>query len=59
MENNIIINSVDPQTFEFQDYSTSDETLLAINELDTVFSGSIDYIEAYVYDENKNIQTSQ
>ena len=24
------------------------------NELDTVFSGSTDYIEAYVYDENQN-----
>ena len=59
MENNIIINSVDPQTFEFQEYSTSDETLLAINELDTVFSGSTDYIEAYVYDENQNQISSQ
>ena len=28
MENNIVINTVDPQTFEFQDYSTSDETLI-------------------------------
>tara|TARA_B110000196_G_scaffold53002_1_gene43768 strand:- start:5229 stop:14444 length:9216 start_codon:yes stop_codon:yes gene_type:complete len=59
MENNIVINTVDPQTFEFQDYSTSDETLIANNELDTAFTGSTDYIEAYIYDENKNIQTSQ
>jgi len=59
MENNIIINTVDPQTFEFQDYSTSDETLIANNELDTAFTGSTDYIEAYIYDANQNIISSQ
>ena len=59
MENNIVINTVDPQTFEFQDYSTSDETLIANNELDTAFTGSTDYIEAYIYDENQNQISSQ
>ncbi len=54
MEDKIIINTVDPQTFEFQDYSTSDSELIAINQLDTVFSSSTDYIEAYIYDENQN-----
>tara|TARA_Y100000385_G_scaffold127925_1_gene133135 strand:- start:1755 stop:11438 length:9684 start_codon:yes stop_codon:yes gene_type:complete len=58
-ENQIIIQSVSPDTFEFQDYSTSDETLIVSNELDTVFSGSTDYIEAYVYDENQNQISSQ
>jgi hypothetical protein len=42
MKNNIIINTVDPQTFEFQDYYTSDETLIANNEIDTDFKGSND-----------------
>jgi len=59
MEDKIIINQVNPETFEFQDYSISDESLIVSNDLDTAFSGSTDYIEAYVYDENKNIQTSQ
>ena len=58
-ENNIIITSVNPETFEFQDYSTSDQSLITENTLDTVFSGSIDYIEAYVYDENQNQISSQ
>ena len=59
MENNIVINTVDPQTFEFQDYSTSDETLIANNDLDTSFTGSTDYIQAYIYDENQNRISSQ
>jgi len=50
----ITINQVNPETFEFQDYSTFDTELLAVNTLDTVFSGSTDYIEAYIYDENQN-----
>ena len=54
MEDKIIINQVNPETFEFQDYSISDESLIVSNDLDTVFSGSTDYIEAYVYDENQN-----
>ncbi len=54
MEDKIIINQVNPETFEFQDYSTSDESLIVSNDLDTVFSGSIDYIETYIYDENQN-----
>ena len=54
MEDKIIINQVNPETFEFQDYSISDESLIVSNDLDTVFSGSIDYIEAYIYDENQN-----
>ncbi len=58
-EENIIVNLVDPQTFEFQEYSTADESLLVVNELDTVFSQSMDYIEAYVYDNNKLQISSQ
>ncbi len=54
MEEKIIINQVNPETFEFQDYSISDESLIVSNDLDTVFSGSTDYIEAYIYDENQN-----
>ena len=59
MEDKIIINQVNPETFEFQDYSILDESLIVSNDLDTVFSGSTDYIEAYVYDENQNQISSQ
>jgi len=54
MEDKITITQVNPETFEFQDYSTSDESLIVSNDLDTAFSSSIDYIETYIYDENQN-----
>ena len=59
MEKNIVINTVNPQTFEFQDYSTSDEILIANNSLDTAFTASLDYIEAYIYDGDQNRISSQ
>ena len=59
MEDKIIINQTNPETFEFQDYSTSDESLIVSNDLDTAFSSSIDYVEAYIYDENQNQISSQ
>ena len=59
MENKIKISAVNPETFEFQDYSTSDAELLVVNNLDTIFSGSLDYIETYIYDENQNQISSQ
>jgi hypothetical protein len=54
MEDKIIITQVNPETFEFQDYSISDESLIVSNDLDTIFSSSTDYIETYIYDENQN-----
>ena len=50
----IQILPVNPETFETQEYNTSDQELLTVSELDTVFSGSTDYIEICVYDENQN-----
>ena len=46
---------LDPQTFEYQEYDQSDETVIASSQLDTAFSQSTDYIEYYVYDENQNM----
>ena len=46
---------INPQTFETQDYSTSDEELLSVSVLDTAFTGSTDYIELSVYDENQTL----
>ena len=49
------ITPINPDTFEYQTYSNSDENLIVQSELDTVFSGSTDYIEYYVYDQNKDL----
>ena len=46
---------VNPNDFEYQDYQSSDIGLIALSELDTVFSSSTDYIEYHVYDSNKNL----
>ena len=53
LEPNII--PLDPVTFEYQDYSQQDNDLISQATLDTDFSGSTDYIEYYVYDENNNL----
>ena len=50
-----IIQPLNPDTFEYQTYSNSDEQLIVQSELDTVFSASTDYIEYYIYDQNKNL----
>jgi len=55
MKLNPTITKIDPNTFEYQTYSNSDENLIVQSELDTVFSGSTDYIEYYVYDQNKDL----
>jgi hypothetical protein len=49
------IQTLNPDTFEYQTYSTSDEQLIVQSELDTVFSASTDYIEYYVYDQNQTL----
>ena len=54
-ENNIIINPVDPTTFEYQEYSEQDSNLISSSRLDTAFTMSTDYIEYYIYDDSKNL----
>ena len=49
------ITPINPDTFEYQTYSNSDENLIVQSELDTVFSASTDYIEYYIYDQNKDL----
>ena len=41
MAQDITINSLDPNTFEYQVYSDSDSQLLVQSQLDTVFSKNI------------------
>ena len=50
-----IITPLDPQTFEYQTYDTSDENLIAKSNLDTAFTASTDYIEYYIYDQNQTV----
>ena len=54
MEDKILILPVDSQTFQIEDYSIEDVSLISTIELDTEFSQSTDYIEYYIFDENKN-----
>jgi hypothetical protein len=52
-----IINTIplDPTTFEFQEYSLSDTSLITSVEIENSFNPSTDYIEYFVYDLNGNI----
>ena len=58
MDNKIIINPVDSQTFELQEYSVSQSALIQTDIVDTAFTSSTDYIECFIYDGNKNLVTS-
>ena len=51
----VTILPIDPNTFEYQEYSNSDNQLIVSSELDTVFNSSTDYIEYYIYDINQTI----
>ncbi len=55
MAQDITIQLLDPNTFEYQTYSNSDSELIVQSQLDTVFSTDTDYIEYYVYDQNQNL----
>ena len=55
MAKEITIQSLDPNTFEFQTYSEVDTDLIVQSQLDTVFSNDTDYIEYYIYDQNQNL----
>ena len=54
-EQNIIINQVDPTTFEFQQYTEQDNILISSSRLDTSFNPNTDYIEYYAYDESQKL----
>ena len=46
---------IDPVTFEYQEYSETDNQLIVSTPLDTSFDKNTDYIEYYIYDNNQNI----
>ena len=49
------INPIDPNTFELQEYSVDDISLITNIEVQTSFNPSIDKIEYFIYDLNQNI----
>ena len=53
-EENILIEQLNPETFQKMGYKDSDEDLIVKTTLDTEFDPNLDLIEFYVYDENQN-----
>jgi len=55
MEETYTVIQVNPDTFEYQEYSERDTNVIPQQEIDTNFSNETDYIEFYVYDNNKTL----
>ena len=55
MEENYTLIPVDPDTFEYQEYSEQDSNLIPQQEIDTDFTQDTDFIEFYVYNENQEL----
>ena len=53
MNKKVEIYELNPSNFEFQNYVEADSQLIAIDGLDTKFVEETDYIESYIFDENK------
>jgi len=51
----INILPIDPNTFELQEYSLEDNSIINSFDIDTSFDPSKDYIEYFIYDLNGNI----
>ena len=49
------INQINPFTFELQEYSVSDSSLITSFNIDTTFNSQVDYLEYFIYDLNGNI----
>ena len=55
MSDNIKINQLDPTTFEYQEYSLDDTSLITNIQSQSLFNPKSDKIEYFVYDLNGNI----
>ncbi len=51
----ITTQSLSPTTFEYQEYSLDDTSLITSNDVDVSFNPEVDYIEYYVFSLNNNI----
>mgnify|MGYP003642140145 FL=1 len=56
MEENYTIIPVNPDTFEYQEYSQADESIIPSQSIDTDFQEGTDFIEFYIYDDNQVLQ---
>jgi hypothetical protein len=54
----INITPLNPTTFEFQEYSLNDTSLITSVEVENSFDSTTDHIEYFIYDLNGNILTS-
>jgi hypothetical protein len=55
MEEIINIQPLNPNTFEFQEYSSEDTSLISSNTFETTFDPQTDHIEYFIYDLNNTI----
>jgi hypothetical protein len=55
MDKIVNIQNVDPNTFQLQNYTVADESLISYYTEDVTFDPTEDYLEYYVLDLNKNI----
>jgi hypothetical protein len=55
MDKIVNIQTLDPNTLEFQNYSTSDQSLISNSEVEVSFDSSTDTVEYLVFDLNKNV----
>lgn len=55
MEEIINIFPIDPQTLEFQDYNSSDESLISNFEIETSFTSSTDNLEYFILNPQESI----
>ena len=51
----INIQNIDPTTFELQNYSVSDTSLIISNEVNVLFNPTTDYLEYFIYNLNNKI----
>jgi len=56
MANSITLTSIDPQTFELQNYSPSDNNLITNFTIDSSFNPETDYISYFIYNLNGFIE---
>jgi hypothetical protein len=49
------VQQIDPTTFEFQEYSSADTSLISSLDISSEFDSNFDYLEYFVYDLNNNI----
>jgi hypothetical protein len=55
MDKIVNIQTLDPNTLEFQNYSTSDQSFISNPEVEVSFNPNIDTVEYLIFDLNKNV----